>query len=60
MNGRPAAFAAALPPALNVVVLASQCGARAEPASSAVVVGAAASFVTVTGRLALIVCGGRP
>jgi hypothetical protein len=42
---------AALPPALNVYVLASQYGVAVERASNAILIGTLASVFTVTGLL---------
>jgi predicted permease len=50
-----ATLMAALPPALNVFVMASQYGVYVERASSAILVGTVVSVVTVTTLLALVV-----
>ncbi|RXF75093.1 AEC family transporter [Hansschlegelia zhihuaiae] len=54
-----ATLMASLPPALNVFVMASQYGVYVERASSVILVGTIASFVTVTALLAVIVGGPR-
>lgn len=52
-----AVLMAALPPALNVFVMASQYRTYEERASSTILVGTVASVATVTGLLALVVGG---
>jgi malonate transporter len=51
---------AALPPALNVFVMASQYKVYVERASGLILLGTIASVVTVTGLLFMIGLGGVP
>lgn len=55
-----AVLMAALPPALNVFVMASQYGVYVERASSTILIGTIASVVTVTGLLYAISAGLLP
>lgn len=55
-----AVLMAALPPALNVFVMASQYQVYVERASGLILLGTMASVVTVTGLLFLIAVGGVP
>lgn len=55
-----AVLMAALPPALNVFVMASQYKVYVERASALILLGTMASVVTVTGLLFLIAVGGVP